>query len=437
MIEKEKLLNILEKINNGEIEKALEQLNEIDENSICEKEFLKDLKLIKGAAYLQLNFLEEAQIEFEKALELDPKSSSACLGLGDIFYRSGLFKEAKTMFEYAIYFEPDNKSAQVALRKTNQKLSLPENDNSLITLQIQNEEINNISYDENVNTKSVLKKFENNLSEAYRLYQEKKYFQAYEKIIEAQKLFDEKEISLNKEDKASVYNLKGFILIGLQNIEAARSSFETALHLNPNSSQACAGLGEIFLSQNNIMQAKIMFEWAIENNPENEVAKNGLAKANKKLGYDDSHNTLNIDKQKLNMDSFYEIIGEAYKDFINNNFEKALEKALIAEKILLNIEEEQTLEISSIKNFIGFIYLNLKQFEKSQIQFESALNLNPSSSQACAGLAELFYLLEDYPKAKIMFEYAVKNNPLNKFAKQGLLKTNKKLNLNPEHNSLQ
>lgn len=426
------LFEALTKLNEGNAESSLSELNKLSENEIKEKSLLRDYKLIKGAAYLQLNMLEEAQKEFEGALELDPQSSSACLGLGDIFFRLNLYKEAKTMFEYAIVYEPENKSAAYALSKTNLKLGLSENHNSLLEASQEDENKNFAEKDE----ERAKKEFEITLSEAYNLYQTKNYYKAYEKAIEIQKFFDEEKIKLSKEDKGSIYNLKGFILLGMENLEAAKTAFEMALHLNPNSSQACAGLGEIFLKQGNFMQAKIMYEWALENNPQNETAKKGLAEANKKLGYDENHNTLNVEAEDLSLDAFYDYVGKAYKDFIDNKFETALKYAIEAEKIIYNINEEHNVQIASLKNFIGFIYLNLRQYEKAQIQFEQALSLNTNSSQACAGLAELFYLLEDYPKAKIMFEYAVKNNPQNKFAKQGLAKTNKKLNFDADHISM-
>lgn len=92
--------------------------------------------------------------------------------------------------------------------------------------------------------------------------------------------------------EVSLLNLKGFNFLGLNNLEKATEMYATALELNPNSSQACAGLGEVFHMQYKEEEAKTMFEWAIKNNPGNLFAVSGLAKVNRDLGLEENHNNL-------------------------------------------------------------------------------------------------------------------------------------------------
>jgi glycosyltransferase involved in cell wall biosynthesis len=89
-----------------------------------------------------------------------------------------------------------------------------------------------------------------------------------------------------------VYSLQGYAYLGLQNIEKAKSCFETALQANPNSSAACTGLGEVFYLSELDEQAKTMFEWAIKNDPSNRAAAGGLKKINLQLGLPQNDNSL-------------------------------------------------------------------------------------------------------------------------------------------------
>ena len=68
--------------------------------------------------------------------------------------------------------------------------------------------------------------------------------------------------------------------------------YEKSLVVCPNSSEACAGLGEVFYLAELDEQSKAMFEWALKSNSENEVARRGLAKVNGLLGLRSDHNSL-------------------------------------------------------------------------------------------------------------------------------------------------
>lgn len=80
--------------------------------------------------------------------------------------------------------------------------------------------------------------------------------------------------------------------------------------------------------------------------------------------------------------------------------------------------------------------LILKDLEKAETYFESALKLNPSSSEACFGLGQVFYQAEMFEQSKAMIEWAIKNNPNNKMAIEALISVNEVLSLPAEHNSL-
>ncbi len=117
---------------------------------------------------------------------------------------------------------------------------------------------------------------------------------------------------------------------------------------------------------------------------------------------------------------------QAYELFNENKFDESLEKLLTAEKYF-NGHLTNPTNVNSAAAFFnlkGFNYLGINENENARECFERALNLDPSSSEACAGLGEYFYMSGNEENAKIMFEFAVKNNPNNSFAVEELSKIN-------------
>lgn len=97
-------------------------------HSIISKE---DLMILTANIALVLKDLEKAETYFESALKLNPSSSEACFGLGQVFYQAEMFEQSKAMIEWAIKNNPNNQMAVDALKSVNDVLSLPENHNSL------------------------------------------------------------------------------------------------------------------------------------------------------------------------------------------------------------------------------------------------------------------------------------------------------------------
>lgn len=112
-----------------ELQKACSEFENSDKAiSIISKE---DLLLFTANISLIINDLEKAKQYFEEALKLNPSSSDACFGLGQVFYQAEMFEQSKTMFEWAVKNNSQNQKAIDALKLVNQNLSLPVNHNSL------------------------------------------------------------------------------------------------------------------------------------------------------------------------------------------------------------------------------------------------------------------------------------------------------------------
>lgn len=103
--------------------------------------------------------------------------------------------------------------------------------------------------------------------------------------------------STNENDEAIIercdlLNLLGNVSLIVGEFEKAQKYFEEELSLNPQSSSACAGLGDVFSASENFQSAKVMYEWAIKNDPKNQIANNLLVKVNTELGLEQFHNSL-------------------------------------------------------------------------------------------------------------------------------------------------
>lgn len=129
---------------------------------------------------------------------------------------------------------------------------------------------------------------------AYEFFNTKKYSESLEVLSNLDEVLGAETLSQKEKDaiRVSLLNLKGFNFLGLNALEQATEMYAGALEINPNSSQACAGLGEVFHMQFKEEEAKTMFEWAIKNNHGNLFAVSGLAKVNRDLGLQENHNNL-------------------------------------------------------------------------------------------------------------------------------------------------
>ncbi|HUI10191.1 MAG TPA: glycosyltransferase [Bacteroidota bacterium] len=88
-------------------------------------EAVAGVETVRGMSYLGMNDLQNARASFEKALKMQPSSSQACAGLGEVFYLAGLDSEAKVMFEHAVALSENNLLGRAGLAKSNKALGFP------------------------------------------------------------------------------------------------------------------------------------------------------------------------------------------------------------------------------------------------------------------------------------------------------------------------
>lgn len=409
----------------GKYQESIDKLTLVEnkiQNSQEKKknELLSSVLNFKGFNYLSLMKLDEAHSTFEFSLRLNPGSSQACAGLGEYFYLKDQDKESKTMFEWAVKNNPENYFAIQGLGKVNKIFDLPLDHNSL-----------DLGIPEEINDE-----FIELVTGAYSDFDNKNFVAAVGKIERAINLVlsvtDEVD---SKKQLVSLYNFKGFSHLSLGENNKAKECFEYSLEKNSNSSQAAAGLGEILYLEGKDQEAKTMFEYALQYEPRNTFAISGLTKANKSLGLAENDNALVPKLKKDKTIKIGELIDAAYNQLQTKNYRETVRLLSEAELIVEdNFNKEESYEtIAKINNFKGFAFLSLEETVDAKDCFEKALQLIPNSSQACAGLGEVFYLSGKDNEAKVMYEWALKNNAQNKYAILGLAKVNKALGL--ENNS--
>lgn len=134
------------------------------------------------------------------------------------------------------------------------------------------------------------------MTEAYSLYENFDYIGSLNKLEQVIKKTDlNNPENLDTDFVCRLFNLAGLNNLGLKNFESAKRYFEEELKLNPNSSTACFGLGELFYLSENYDGAKLMYEWAVANDSSNSAAKSRLEDVNKIFGFHFAHNSLLIE----------------------------------------------------------------------------------------------------------------------------------------------
>lgn len=257
--------------------------------------------------------------------------------------------------------------------------------------------------------------------QAYELFTNGQLNQAIQKLNEAEN-YSEPDNSPEGFSKEDLLILRGTIYFAGNNLELAKTDFESALKENNSSAEACLGLGQYFFAKGLFENAKVMYEWAVKNNESHPGARKALENVNVQLGYSSGHNSLTgeikVPEQPKNLGP----LDEATEYFSEKKYSESLSKLLSARK-----EQEEIL--GSIENFIAFNYLQMNKDNDAKQAAERALRLNPFSSQAYATLGEINFRDKDYAAAKKMFEIALQHNADNNFARTGLENVNNALGM--------
>lgn len=127
------------------------------------------------------------------------------------------------------------------------------------------------------------------LKSGWEAYKQEEYSKAVSTLSQCLDLMARSREPRSGELVEELHVLVGECSLRLGEFERAKAVFEEALKKNPQSSAACAGLGEVFYQSELHQYAKTMFEWAVRNDPMNQRAKKRLVEVNRKLGFPAEH----------------------------------------------------------------------------------------------------------------------------------------------------
>ncbi|MDP2038027.1 MAG: hypothetical protein Q8L04_11640, partial [Ignavibacteria bacterium] len=138
-------------------------------------------------------------------------------------------------------------------------------------------------------------KFDEHFERARILLADNELDLAFESLQNALGHFHKVEQRKHQIEYHDLLDLAGNLSLANGNLELAQKYFAEELEIVPNSSTACAGLGEVFFAQELYENSKTMFEWAIKNDANNQKAVDSLANINSLLGFEINHNSLFIE----------------------------------------------------------------------------------------------------------------------------------------------
>ena len=224
--------------------------------------------------------------------------------------------------------------------------------------------------------------FTQSIKRALILHEDKDYKHGLEELSKAIKSFDKYEHeNYDKFNFTDLLNLAGNTALLINETEFANDYFKKELEINPNSSRACTGLGEVFLKADLLENSKTMFEWALKNDPLNKEAFEKLILIN------DS-----IEKNSLDF-SLSENIN--YKDLIEQA-ERLIENEHVdeAEQVLTELLKSNPFNTEALNN-LAVIFIMKKENDRAVNVFERIFRIDPENEIAKENLIYLNSIMND------------------------------------------
>ncbi|MCU7519720.1 MAG: glycosyltransferase [Ignavibacteria bacterium] len=139
----------------------------------------------------------------------------------------------------------------------------------------------------------------------------------------------------------------------------------------------------------------------------------------------------------IHQDEFIQSYLRALVHFVDNEYDLA-EQVLKQSIDIYESEGRSDMDdkYGNVLNLYGNLYLKKNDLKNAINYFERELRSNPGSVPAYLGLGEAFFVSERYQESKHVFQMALMKEPKDSCGIAGLAKTNSKLGLSKDHNSL-
>jgi ADP-heptose:LPS heptosyltransferase/GT2 family glycosyltransferase/Flp pilus assembly protein TadD/ubiquinone/menaquinone biosynthesis C-methylase UbiE len=217
------------------------------------------------------------------------------------------------------------------------------------------------------------------ISEITKLIEIKDYQTGINKIVEFLSELDKMNKGISNPNKELLYTLLGKLYMLEGDYEKANIFYEKELQLNPTSSRACAGLGDVFFVTGLYNEAKTMFEWALRYKPVDNSLFNKLVEVN------------NILKLESFNYSLYEKVDDSSAIKESENLIK--EGCLIeAEKVLVEILSNQPSQLDALNNY-AVVQILRENLEEALAALERIFTIEPNNEIAVDNLNYLNSLI--------------------------------------------
>jgi len=248
--------------------------------------FFKSFRIYKLAKLLRLHIiqrfeekkLDKAEESLKKALEINPKSEKAYVGLVDYYQGQEKFVEAEELIKKALEINPKSDKAYLDLARYSQEQGKFVEAEELIKKALEINPKNNKAYidlahyyweqGKRVKAEEVLKKaIEINPKnyEAYFVLAD--YYGMQEKNVEAEEL-PKKVLEIHPKNDAAYVVLAYFR--GQENSVEAKELLEKAIEINPKNTAAYTNLAYNYQDQGKLVEAIEMLKKALEADPGND-----------------------------------------------------------------------------------------------------------------------------------------------------------------------
>lgn len=348
-----------------------------------------------GVIVLQDGNLQDAKVYFAKAFAIDKTYATAIDNLGTIDYTAGNFSEAEKKFNQAINYNPLSATAmyhlaQVNIQKQNYSKALTYL-NSAIALNSNNPALYNLQGE--------IYRFQGNEAAAIN---------ALKKSIMVKPEFTRSYLDL-----AGIYEKRG-------DSEFALDQLKSALSVNPSYNDAKLKIADISLDSGKYQQALKVYAELVGVDGYNDKAVKGLA------------NSYYAQAQVCSSKSFLGSNKDMYTalDYINkaislNNSDLELHLAKLKLMKITNQPDAAKVELDKIVNspandlmsnvVKGEAYLTLNNYQEAQKAFNDAMKLS-QNSQDDLYLSEIFIYHRQFDCAEGVILKILKNDPQNQQA---------------------
>ena len=303
------------------------------------------------------NKLKEAQILYNKILEINPNHLPSLNNLGTIFGKLGEHQKAKDSYEKLIEIDPKHINAHNNLGAIYANLKEYKKAVNCYEKAI---EVNHNFANSHYNLGNIFKE----------LGEHQKAKDCYEKVIEIDSKYLNAYINL------------GTICANLKEYQKAMDCFKEAIEINPNNAKAHFNLGTIYIDLDEYQKARFFLEKTIELNPNFARAHNNLGAIYTNLG----------EQQKAK--SCYEKAIEIDPNYLNshNNLGTILKELKENQKAINFFEKVIKIDPNNLRahNNLGSLYVDLGEYQKAINYYDKAIKINTMDTGTIVNLAVFF-----------------------------------------------